>query len=119
MTTNTTTTYTVRMIGRCADKACRRAVRINVEQESTILAGSRMGGFDTRIRILTPGVTDHYGKRYVVCPGCGASIRLKALQVPHPDYRTKRCDARCEGATGPACDCECGGDNHGGRHAHL
>jgi hypothetical protein len=27
------------------------------------------------------------------------------------------CDSRCTGATGPACDCSCGGDNHGGAHA--
>jgi hypothetical protein len=26
----------------------------------------------------------------------------------------KKCDARCTGATGPACSCSCGGRNHGG-----
>ena len=28
----------------------------------------------------------------------------------------KACDARCLGATGPACSCECGGENHGGKY---
>jgi len=27
-----------------------------------------------------------------------------------------KCDSRCEGATGPACECSCGGANHGGRY---
>ena len=28
----------------------------------------------------------------------------------------KACGARCVGAVGPACSCECGGENHGGKY---
>ncbi|WP_289009064.1 hypothetical protein [uncultured Thermomonospora sp.] len=31
----------------------------------------------------------------------------------------KICSPRCMGATGPACDCSCGGENHGGRHVMV
>ncbi len=27
--------------------------------------------------------------------------------------KARRCDAKCYGATGPICDCVCGGMNHG------
>ena len=119
MNTNTNpapTRYTIRMVGRCAVRTCKRRVRVDVVQESTILAGSRLEGFDTRIEIITPGVSDHYGRRYIACPDCGASIRLQGIRLPHPDYRTKKCDGRCMGAVGPSCDCQCGGENHGANH---
>lgn len=32
---------------------------------------------------------------------------------------SKKCDARCTGAVGPSCDCQCRGQNHGGRHALI
>jgi len=28
----------------------------------------------------------------------------------------KKCDGRCMSATGPSCDCSCGGENHGANH---
>jgi hypothetical protein len=45
----------------------------------------------------------------------------------HGTYRLERgggykndtkCGARCRNATGPNCDCSCGGHNHGMSHAH-
>lgn len=37
------------------------------------------------------------------------------------DYKTAnpslhKCGAKCQNATGPSCECECGGKNHGGNH---
>lgn len=37
------------------------------------------------------------------------SIRYK---VENPSRH--KCNARCQSATGPNCECECGGKNHGG-----
>lgn len=34
-----------------------------------------------------------------------------------PDGSTSKCDARCEGAKGFSCDCQCRGKNHGAKHA--
>jgi hypothetical protein len=45
------------------------------------------------------------------CPTCGHS-RKAAQVIGHysPDHM---CDSRCVNATGPNCDCQCGGANHG------
>jgi hypothetical protein len=51
----------------------------------------------------------------VPCRGCGAQrIARKVLGRVVHDIK---CDGRCEGATGHVCDCQCGGKNHGRRHA--
>jgi hypothetical protein len=31
----------------------------------------------------------------------------------------KKCDARCTSATGPTCECQCAGENHGADHRFL
>lgn len=31
----------------------------------------------------------------------------------------KECNGRCMGAVGPACDCACGGENHGKNHVGI
>ena len=36
-----------------------------------------------------------------------------------PVLSEKVCGARCAGATGPACSCSCGGENHGARHVFI
>ena len=46
-----------------------------------------------------------------ICSGCGRMMSYGALKAfTNPDHK---CDARCEGARGPNCDCSCGGANHG------
>ena len=49
------------------------------------------------------------------CRSCGRLAVAKAVIGKHNP--AKECSARCTGATGPACECECGGENHGGRFA--
>lgn len=44
---------------------------------------------------------------------CGQVVKLRAI---FGNTSSKRCDARCTSATGPNCDCQCGGKNHGGDH---
>lgn len=49
------------------------------------------------------------------CRGCGKPrIARKVLGKVRNDIK---CDGRCEAATGHVCDCQCGGKNHGRRHA--
>jgi hypothetical protein len=61
-------------------------------------------------------VPPRYTYSYSECRGCGGQIEYmgevrrnclqrRELRVP--------CDARCTGAIGPHCDCQCGGENHG------
>lgn len=42
---------------------------------------------------------------------------LKFDQLAGTFNPEKVCDGRCMGAVGPACDCSCGGENHGAGHA--
>lgn len=52
--------------------------------------------------------------RYGVCPSCGEQA-VKGTTV-RGTYSDKECDARCESATGPSCECRCKGENHGAGH---
>lgn len=40
----------------------------------------------------------------------GIPVTVRAVRVR---VTSTRCDPRCTGATGPRCDCSCGGHNHG------
>lgn len=55
---------------------------------------------------------------YDVLPMCIAHRRvLRFVRIDGHQVDTIRCDARCEGAKGPNCECSCGGHNHGGKWA--
>lgn len=45
------------------------------------------------------------------CPSCGDEAR-EHHEVKGQTNETK-CDARCTGARGHSCECQCGGKNHG------
>lgn len=49
---------------------------------------------------------------WLKCPA-GHNVEFKQVMGVTTD---KRCDARCEGATGNCCECACGGKNHGSAH---
>lgn len=53
---------------------------------------------------------DAYG--YMRCH-CGAPVKMTQIQGRVTDTK---CGARCTSATGPVCDCECGGNRHGEDH---
>jgi hypothetical protein len=46
----------------------------------------------------------------VACPGCGNAMNVERLASV---FTEESCDPRCMGATGPSCQCACGGENHG------
>ncbi len=48
------------------------------------------------------------------CPGCGRDAIAKTVEGRFSE--THLCNAKCTGATGPSCDCSCGGKNHGGSY---
>ncbi|MBN1172642.1 MAG: hypothetical protein JXA67_10760 [Micromonosporaceae bacterium] len=70
-------------LGTCAP--CRRPVRARNDQATT------------RYLRLT-------------CPECHRTVTGERL---HATTNADPCHGRCMGATGPACSCSCGGDNHG------
>jgi len=58
--------------------------------------------------------TEATGLARVPCRGCGA-FRW-AAPVFGAYKLDRKCDARCMGATGHNCECQCGGENHGAAH---
>lgn len=59
---------------------------------------------------LEPGTLIGVG----TCPEHG---RYSLTEVIGAHVESVKCGARCTGAVGPACDCSCGGANHGTGHA--
>ena len=60
------------------------------------------------------------GRPAAVCDACGGGIEYMG-EVHRDTLHTSKgwapiCDGRCTHATGPSCDCKCGGKNHG---SHL
>jgi hypothetical protein len=50
-----------------------------------------------------------------ICP-CGASLSVEHGTSVYGRYAEQVvCSSKCTGASGPSCDCSCGGRNHGGR----
>lgn len=94
---NTETVY----IGKC--KQCRHGLRHNG------FAVHERGDKDSTVayKVGNHGV-------FGVCPEHGKFFPMRALvgrTVPE-----HKCDSRCTSATGPKCDCSCGGANHGADH---
>ncbi len=56
------------------------------------------------------GGSDH---RKVVCPECDATVVLSRI---HGITTTMVCTGACVDATGPVCECACGGANHAGSY---
>ena len=60
----------------------------------------------------------------LTCPsGCGAlqegesGMPMQRQAIKGTVNMAKQCSAKCMAATGPTCECSCGGDNHGGRYS--
>ena len=49
------------------------------------------------------------------CEAC--SKTMTGVSVSGKVNAEKACSARCQSATGPSCECACGGENHGAAHA--
>lgn len=109
------------LIGKCS--SCRRGLRIecSLGRASTRLLqqrqmwGDRCAAFLTPVgRVLVAVVGSWHDGAWHDCE-CGGRIRLRKLDGKY--NRDKRCSARCTNATGPSCECACGGANHGAGHA--
>ena len=87
-------------------KACKAIRRVTPEKYGE-------GRF---ITYMLNGVTlwrSQTGWLNVPC-ACGKTMLGKAIQ----GYQSEQpCSPKCTGATGPVCECACGGFNHGGTHA--
>lgn len=77
-------TATARFLGRCT--TCDRPVAAIVEGHTS----------------------DH---TTIACPDCAGACKAERL---YGTVVAAHCNAACEGARGPVCECACGGSNHGG-----
>lgn len=88
-----------RIIRRCQRKGCNHTWARDYEPESM----TRLTEAGTRIS--SSHITEWR------CPKCEGS-RVEGSQV-RGQHSSHVCDARCMCATGPLCECSCGGKNHG------
>jgi len=70
----------------------------------------------TETKIQPVQVPPSYFYSFGECGACGGAIEY--MGEVHRDHLIRTalrvpCDGRCTGATGPSCDCRCGGKNHG------
>lgn len=92
-------TYFGRWLGRC--KSCKGLVKVE------LLAAD-----------AHPGWHIGHGQRLVPCShGCTYQVngapRMVAVKGVTGTVADKKCNATCQNAKGPSCDCSCGGENHG------
>ena len=70
----------------------------------------------TEVKVRPVQIPPSYSYSYGECGAC--SGRMEYLGEVCRDHLVRRelrvpCDARCTGAAGPHCECQCGGENHG------
>jgi hypothetical protein len=70
---------------------------------------AKRGGCGAKVMILA----EWAGFKNVTRCECGRFVSVE--RVTAGTESKKECNARCVGAVGPACDCKCRGENHGGR----
>lgn len=103
MSVQTTSTY----IGKC--KKCRTSLRVDYDAIQDLTPDQyKARDFDTTGAFMIYRV-----QPFGYCEEHGPFV-IKFLKGRYSPER--QCDARCMGATGPSCDCSCGGANHGANH---
>jgi len=108
---------TLTLIGRC--KGCRKGIRVEAVPGTVPEVDPRFGSrrnalkFGEAVELALHGC--HWSGCFTVCAGCGERFQLRRLLGKV--VADKACGGRCMSATGPSCECACGGANHGANHA--
>lgn len=117
--TTITAPATARHFGRCLAAGCKHRHVIDVELDHTgtpVLrdpdTGEGLNFFDAA-RFRYRGHAD----LRILCPDHRVFLSWTALTATHNPEKV--CNGRCMGATGPSCDCSCGGENHGSAHLAI
>lgn len=98
MYTTTAQTKQIRYSFRCP--RCKTVQATDYTQQQ--------GGFYTTWRTLDG--KDQFFQDDLPCTTCGRERHANPVKGRPSN---KKCDARCTGATGHNCECQCGGKNHG------
>jgi len=105
----TTTTSLDRFFFRCLDCLSTMAVEFPRYETGRI---AREAGYNLRDK---PAL-DWLQQSPAPACGCGGALSLMGrVTLARLAWNSHRlaCDARCQSATGPSCNCACGGDHHG------
>lgn len=109
-----------------AGKPCRAALSTLVTPSMSWEGTVKVDGQD--LPVYVPGRNDNelagwaywQGLQVPVwfgnCPSCDKPVRMLGKLVRGKFKADKKCDGRCMAATGPNCECQCGGANHGASH---
>lgn len=110
------------LLGRC--KRCRKAYRKTAQPGRADFAlgdrgwakGKRIAAFRFEDGMVVQALAlQHSEGTAIRCECDQAWVTLKPVQGKYSPVKV--CDGRCMAATGNVCECQCGGKNHGGRHA--
>lgn len=104
-------------LGKCKVKGCKHALHVRDEAESIRSQLSVFTYVSDGPDASEPGAPYCVGNwgAYARCPEHRKLFPLQTVKGRLvPDHK---CDSRCTNATGPNCDCSCGGANHGLAHA--
>jgi hypothetical protein len=124
MNATATTATTFRAIYTCRNKNCKHVWALDYSVEGTdryglpygtreLKEGERVGGGDKYNGGRRSFSDDVMGD--LRCPDCKCNLPKGGRVDGH--YSEKHvCGAKCMGATGPSCDCQCGGANRGVNH---
>jgi hypothetical protein len=119
MTDKMVSQTTARAIAKCT--TCKKVRRITFTMVSTQwayqgrMAGSQAAQFEGGPLVTFRDKHDlnHMLHRNAGQCDCGAKASVKLVKGVY--VADKACNDKCMGATGPSCECQCGGQNHGGK----
>ncbi len=115
-----TTTDTFRVIYTCRNRNCTHIWALEYRNEGTDRFGLPYGTRELKAHETATAydIRDR-GRSHQAdvmgdlrCPKCTCNLP-KSVRVNGHYSEAHKCDARCMGAKGPNCDCQCGGENHG------
>lgn len=101
-----------RWVGRC--KGCRSGVKLDGTPLHDQRGDAAVLGADGLV-YTTRVLNTH--EIVLVSHQCGRWVFVRPVfDGGAPTSKRHQCGARCTSATGPSCDCRCGGANHGSGH---
>lgn len=107
---------------KCTSKACKHVVRIAFEIEYKLWAYLGRPHSSQALVLDETRVATFRDKHELdrmlfrangTCRSCQAATTIRLIRGTY--VADMKCGAKCMGATGPSCECSCGGKNHGGK----
>lgn len=115
--------FTANWIGRCPVKGCKNVLHLAVEMTRERWTETRHDGANgtkrevPKSREFATKFGWHWGPGHLELRCVRHRYEFRWRQVEGRFSEAHKCDARCMNATGPNCECSCGGQNHGRAHS--